>query len=115
MDPKIRRDIWNLILRMKGNRLIIMTTHVSGRGLKLPHPCRMHVSRSSSCSVCLFLQSMEEADILGDSIAIMAHGDLRCVCMHACVLCVCVCVCVCVRACVRVCMHVVCVCVCLCV
>ena len=109
MDPKIRRDIWNLILRMKGNRLIIMTTHVSGGGLQLPHPCCMYVSRASSCRVCLFLQSMEEADILGDSIAIMAHGDLRCVCMcvvcgvcvvcvHACVCVVCVwCVCVSVR------------------
>ena len=28
MDPKIRREIWNLILRMKEDRLIIMTTHV---------------------------------------------------------------------------------------
>ncbi len=48
MDPKIRRDIWNLILRMKRNRVTIMTTH-----------------------------SMEEADILGDSIAIMARGQLK--------------------------------------
>lgn len=48
MDPKIRRDIWNLILRMKQNRVTIMTTH-----------------------------SMEEADILGDNIAIMANGQLK--------------------------------------
>ncbi|XP_064399181.1 ABC transporter A family member 1-like isoform X2 [Halichondria panicea] len=48
MDPKIRRDIWNLILRSKKNRVTIMTTH-----------------------------SMEEADILGDSIAIMANGSLK--------------------------------------
>ncbi len=48
MDPKIRRDIWNLILRSKKNRVTIMTTH-----------------------------SMEEADILGDTIAIMAHGRLK--------------------------------------
>jgi len=48
MDPKIRRDIWNLILKMKQNRVIIMTTH-----------------------------SMEEADILGDNIAIMAKGQLK--------------------------------------
>ena len=44
---------------------------------------------------------MEEADILGDSIAIMALGDLRCVCVVcACVrvcasVCACVCECVC--------------------
>ncbi len=48
MDPKIRRDIWNLILRSKKNRVTIMTTH-----------------------------SMEEADILGDTIAILANGRLK--------------------------------------
>ena len=48
MDPKIRRAIWNLILRMKKDKVIIMTTH-----------------------------SMEEADILGDNIAIMANGQLK--------------------------------------
>ena len=48
MDPKIRRNIWNLILEKKANRVTIMTTH-----------------------------SMEEADILGDNIAIMANGQLR--------------------------------------
>ena len=48
MDPSIRRDIWNLILRKKQNRVTVMTTH-----------------------------SMEEADILGDNIAIMAGGQLR--------------------------------------
>lgn len=29
MDPCVRRELWNLILRMRENRLIIMTTHVS--------------------------------------------------------------------------------------
>ncbi|XP_065915324.1 ABC transporter A family member 1-like [Dysidea avara] len=48
MDPRIRRDIWNLILKMKENRVTIMTTH-----------------------------SMEEADILGDNIVIMANGELK--------------------------------------
>ena len=48
MDPKIRRNIWNLILEKKVNRVTIMTTH-----------------------------SMEEADILGDNIAIMANGQLK--------------------------------------
>ena len=28
MDPYIRRDVWNLILRLKKGRAIIMTTHV---------------------------------------------------------------------------------------
>lgn len=48
MDPRIRRDIWNLILKMKEDRVTIMTTH-----------------------------SMEEADILGDHIVIMANGELK--------------------------------------
>ena len=48
MDPRIRREIWNLILRKKQGRVTVMTTH-----------------------------SMEEADILGDNIAIMAAGRLR--------------------------------------
>ena len=48
MDPKIRRNIWNLILKKKEGRVTIMTTH-----------------------------SMEEADILGDTIAIMTTGKLR--------------------------------------
>ena len=56
MDPKIRRNIWNLILEKKKNRVTVMTTH-----------------------------SMEEADILGDTIAIMTNGRLRYVCtMHEC-------------------------------
>ena len=48
MDPKIRRNIWNLILEMKVGRVTIMTTH-----------------------------SMEEADILGDNIAIMGTGQMK--------------------------------------
>lgn len=48
MDPKIRREIWNLILEMKHGRITMLTTH-----------------------------SMEEADILGDTVAIMANGQLQ--------------------------------------
>ena len=48
MDPQVRREIWNLILKMKAGRVTIMTTH-----------------------------SMDEADILGDVIAIMANGSLK--------------------------------------
>ena len=48
MDPQVRREIWNLILKMKPGRVTVMTTH-----------------------------SMDEADILGDVIAIMANGSLK--------------------------------------
>jgi ATP-binding cassette subfamily A (ABC1) protein 3 len=50
MDPFSRRFTWNVIRQYRQNRCIILTTHF-----------------------------MDEADILGDRIAIMAEGQLRCV------------------------------------
>ncbi|GAM20834.1 hypothetical protein SAMD00019534_040090 [Acytostelium subglobosum LB1] len=49
MDPVSRRQVWNLIEKVKKGRVIILTTH-----------------------------SMEEADVLGDRIAIMKKGKLVC-------------------------------------
>ena len=49
MDPINRRHVWDVIEAAKQDRCVILTTH-----------------------------SMEEADILGDCIAIMAKGRLRC-------------------------------------
>ncbi|KAJ3287593.1 ATP-binding cassette sub- A member 1 [Borealophlyctis nickersoniae] len=48
MDPVNRRHVWSFIEKFKKGRVIVLTTH-----------------------------SMEEADVLGDRIAIMAHGTLR--------------------------------------
>jgi ABC-type multidrug transport system ATPase subunit len=50
LDPMSRRHLWDLINRVKRERAIILTTH-----------------------------SMEEADILGDRIGIMARGKLMCI------------------------------------
>ena len=50
MDPFARRFTWNLIRKYRENRVIVLTTHF-----------------------------MDEADLLGDRIAIMAEGQLRCV------------------------------------
>ncbi|MCL7030568.1 hypothetical protein MKW94_023908 [Papaver nudicaule] len=50
MDPVTRRHVWDVIEDAKKGRSIILTTH-----------------------------SMEEADILGDRIAIVAKGKLRCI------------------------------------
>ncbi|KAJ7195011.1 hypothetical protein O6H91_Y513100 [Diphasiastrum complanatum] len=50
MDPVTRRHVWDIIENAKRGRAIILTTH-----------------------------SMEEADILGDRIAIMAKGMLQCI------------------------------------
>ncbi|XP_078344110.1 phospholipid-transporting ATPase ABCA3-like [Oculina patagonica] len=49
MDPYARRGTWDLLLKHKTRRTIILTTHF-----------------------------MDEADLLGDRIAIMADGQLRC-------------------------------------
>lgn len=49
MDPESRRYIWDLLLSCRGSRTILITTHF-----------------------------MEEADVLGDRIAIMDHGQLIC-------------------------------------
>ncbi|KAL3513213.1 hypothetical protein ACH5RR_025930 [Cinchona calisaya] len=50
MDPITRRHVWDIIEDAKKGRAIILTTH-----------------------------SMEEADVLGDRIGIMAKGRLRCI------------------------------------
>ncbi|RHY02223.1 hypothetical protein DYB36_008551 [Aphanomyces astaci] len=49
MDPYSRRSSWEIIMNNRQNRIVVLTTHF-----------------------------MDEADILGDRIAIMAEGDLRC-------------------------------------
>lgn len=49
MDPYSRRSTWEILLNNRVNRVMVLTTHF-----------------------------MDEADILGDRIAIMAEGQLRC-------------------------------------
>ena len=48
MDPEARRGMWDLLTSLKKDRTILLTTHF-----------------------------MEEADVLGDKIAIMAKGKVR--------------------------------------
>ena len=48
MDPVTRRSVWDMIMRAKLGRVIVLTTH-----------------------------SMEEADVLGDRVAIMSHGKIQ--------------------------------------
>ena len=49
MDPTSRRDTWDLIKKSKKDKIIILTTHY-----------------------------MDEADELGDRIAVMSEGKLKC-------------------------------------
>ncbi|KAK5909181.1 hypothetical protein CesoFtcFv8_003133 [Champsocephalus esox] len=49
VDPYARRAIWDLILKYKQGRTILLSTH-----------------------------NMDEADLLGDRIAIISHGKLKC-------------------------------------
>jgi ABC-type multidrug transport system ATPase subunit len=48
MDPVTRREVWDMIVRAKKGRVILLTTH-----------------------------SMEEADVLGDRIGVMSHGQMQ--------------------------------------
>lgn len=50
MDPQKRRETWDLIIKHKQNKTIMLTTHF-----------------------------MDEADLLGDRVAIMASGKMSCV------------------------------------
>lgn len=50
MDPVSRRQVWDLIQKMKKGRVIIMTTH-----------------------------AMEEAELLSDKLAVLNHGEVSCV------------------------------------
>ena len=49
MDPEARRGMWDVLQSLKEDRTIMLTTHF-----------------------------MEEADVLGDRIAIMAEGQVKC-------------------------------------
>jgi ABC-type multidrug transport system ATPase subunit len=49
MDTSARRNLWDMLKNNKEGRIVVLTTHY-----------------------------MEEADILGDRIAIMAEGDVQC-------------------------------------
>ena len=50
LDPVSRRKVWEVIQKLKRNRVVILTTH-----------------------------SMEEADVLSDKIAIIASGKIQCI------------------------------------
>ena len=49
MDPNSRRETWNILKRVKQNRIVILTTHY-----------------------------MDEAEVLADRLAIVSHGELQC-------------------------------------
>lgn len=49
MDTSARRNLWEMLKNNKDGRIVVLTTHY-----------------------------MDEADILGDRIAIMAEGDVQC-------------------------------------
>jgi ATP-binding cassette subfamily A (ABC1) protein 3 len=49
MDPGARRQLWDILQRFKEGRTIVLSTHF-----------------------------MDEADVLGDRIAIMAEGVVKC-------------------------------------
>ncbi len=49
MDPNSRRETWNILTRLKKDRIVVLTTHY-----------------------------MDEAEVLGDRVAIISNGELQC-------------------------------------
>jgi len=47
MDPNSRRETWTILKKVKKDRIVILTTHY-----------------------------MDEAEVLGDRVAIVSHGEL---------------------------------------
>ena len=66
IDPYARRAIWDLLVRYKKGRTILLTTH------------SMYVHYGSTIWNGIYISHRDEADLLGDRIAIMAEGKLRC-------------------------------------
>ncbi len=50
MDPKTRREIWEMVKNLKKDKVIVLTTH-----------------------------AMEEAEALADRIVVVAGGELKCI------------------------------------
>jgi ABC-type multidrug transport system ATPase subunit len=63
-----RRATWNLVRRAKKGRVVVLTTHFSKNLIYIFLPS------SNPC-----FETVDEADVLGDRVAIMSHGRLRCV------------------------------------
>lgn len=90
MDPYSRRSTWTVLERNKKGRIILLTTHFMDEGgwAHAPPPSRYEQQGvtddleldAAFCRAasrpCVALWS--SADILGDRIAIMADGRLKC-------------------------------------
>lgn len=77
VDPYARRAIWDLILKYKPGEW--GTARVCA---PLPGPTRPYARDPSLASpgrtILLSTHHMDEADLLGDRIAIISHGKLKC-------------------------------------
>ena len=90
MDPYARRSTWDLLTKYKKDRCILLTTHFMyvyicsfiGGGGGYGGRLEVCVIVLSWCKHCIYFLLMfvcrDEADLLGDRIAIMAEGKLCC-------------------------------------
>ena len=74
MDPEARRGMWDLLTSLKRDRTILLTTHFM-EVTNLGNSCNFLLSLFE---LFLHLCDAQEADVLGDRIAIMASGKVQC-------------------------------------
>lgn len=79
VDPYARRAIWDLILKYKPGEQDAGWVWVPLPGPIRPHPHPLTlIPHPPGRTILLSTHHMDEADLLGDRIAIISHGKLKC-------------------------------------
>lgn len=84
MDPVTRRSVWDFLNKNKQDRTIVLTTHFMDEGIiiiillfiLLLYYYYSLITRYLWCNA--FIIMIITADFLGDRVAIISHGKLRC-------------------------------------